>query len=309
GQAPPSRELDLQATGVAPRGGREVGWPGVLGGSESARRPPVLSAPRALSLVTEGRRAGRTPSGRIPLLSLHSAASRPQPKRCPAAARKDLRNVRRSWRERLYLLGPSAVPPPVGVTTHHVESAAQLQWALGNAAKGADVIVMTAAVADYRPAREAKEKLKRGELGAKTSIELVANPDLLAELGKQRKGSTPLLVGFAAETEDVLENARAKLAAKRCDLIVANNVGEANAGFAVDTNHVQLVDAEEEVDVPPAPKSEVAHRILDKIVSMLGPEAGTDDAGGRVRELGGEAPAKTRAIAAKRAKAKPRRRN
>src|SRR5439155_1649056 len=73
----------------------------------------------------------------------HSAASRPQPKRCPAAARKDLRNVRRSWRERLYLLGPSAVPPPVGVTTHHVESAAQLQWALGNAAKGADVIVMT----------------------------------------------------------------------------------------------------------------------------------------------------------------------
>jgi len=77
------------------------------------------------------------------------------------------------------------VPPPVGVTTHHVESAAQLQWALGNAAKGADVIVMTAAVADYRPAREAKEKLKRGELG---------NPDLLAELGKQRKGSTPLLV-------------------------------------------------------------------------------------------------------------------
>src|SRR5439155_13127343 len=67
GQAPPSRELDLQATGVAPRGGREVGWPGVLGGSESARRPPVLSAPRALSLVTEGRRAGRTPSGRLPL--------------------------------------------------------------------------------------------------------------------------------------------------------------------------------------------------------------------------------------------------
>ena len=86
------------------------------------------------------------------------------------------------------------MPPPVGVTTHHVESAAQLQCALGNAAKGADVIVMTAAVADYRPAREAKEKLKRGELGAKTSIELVANPDLLAELGKQRKGSTPLLV-------------------------------------------------------------------------------------------------------------------
>jgi phosphopantothenoylcysteine decarboxylase/phosphopantothenate--cysteine ligase len=167
------------------------------------------------------------------------------------------------------ILGPSAVPPPVGVTTNHVETAAQLQWALTNAAKGADAIVMTAAVADYRPAREAKEKLKRGDLGAKTSIELVANPDVLAELGKQRKGRVPLLVGFAAETEDVIDNARKKLAQKKCDLIVANDVSEPNAGFAVDTNHVQLVDANEVVDVPSAPKSEVAHRILDKIAEML----------------------------------------
>jgi phosphopantothenoylcysteine decarboxylase/phosphopantothenate--cysteine ligase len=171
------------------------------------------------------------------------------------------------------ILGPSAVPPPIGVTTNHVETAAQLQWALANAAKGADAIVMTAAVADYRPAREAKEKLKRGELGAKTTIELVANPDVLAELGKQRKGRVPLLVGFAAETENVIENARKKLAQKKCDLIVANDVSEPNAGFAVDTNHVQLVDSDEVVDVPPAPKSEVAHRILDKIVGMLGEPA------------------------------------
>jgi phosphopantothenoylcysteine decarboxylase/phosphopantothenate--cysteine ligase len=168
------------------------------------------------------------------------------------------------------ILGPSAVPPPIGVATSHVETAAQLQWALTNAAKGADAIVMTAAVADYLPAREAKEKLKRGQLGAKTTIELVANPDVLAELGKQRKGRTPLLVGFAAETEDVLDNARKKLAQKKCDLIVANDVSEPNAGFAVDTNHVQLVDANEVVDIPSAPKAEVAHRILDKIVEMLG---------------------------------------
>jgi phosphopantothenoylcysteine decarboxylase/phosphopantothenate--cysteine ligase len=171
------------------------------------------------------------------------------------------------------ILGPSAVPPPLGVTTNHVETAAQLQWALANASKGADAIVMTAAVADYRPAREAKEKLKRGELGAKTSIDLVANPDLLAELGKQRKGTTPLLVGFAAETEDLIDNARKKLATKKCDLIVANDVGEPNAGFAVDTNHVQLVDANEVIDVPAAPKTEVAHRILDKIVELLGTPA------------------------------------
>lgn len=170
------------------------------------------------------------------------------------------------------ILGPSAVPPPIGVTTSHVETAAQLQWALANAGKGADAIIMTAAVADYRPAREAKEKLKRGDMGPKTSIELVANPDLLAELGKTRKGTSPLLVGFAAETEDLIENARKKLSSKQVDLIVANDVSEPNAGFAVDTNHVQLVDHDEVIDVPPAPKSEVAHRILDKIVMMLGEE-------------------------------------
>jgi phosphopantothenoylcysteine decarboxylase / phosphopantothenate---cysteine ligase len=167
------------------------------------------------------------------------------------------------------ILGPSAVPPPIGVTTNHVETAAQLQWALANAAKGADAIVMTAAVADYRPAQEAKEKLKRGALGAKTSIELIANPDLLAELGKQRKGRAPVLVGFAAETENVLDNARKKLSQKKVDLIVANDVSEPSSGFAVDTNHVQLVDNSEVVDVPSAPKSEVAHRILDKIVALL----------------------------------------
>jgi phosphopantothenoylcysteine decarboxylase / phosphopantothenate---cysteine ligase len=167
------------------------------------------------------------------------------------------------------ILGPSAVAPPIGVATNHVETAAQLQWALDRAARGADAIIMTAAVADYRPAKEAKEKLKRGQLGQKTAIDLVANPDLLAELGKQRKGRAPLLVGFAAETENVLDNARDKLVPKRCDLIVANDVSEPNSGFAVDTNHVQLVDRDGVVEVPPAPKSEVAHRILDKIVDLF----------------------------------------
>jgi phosphopantothenoylcysteine decarboxylase/phosphopantothenate--cysteine ligase len=171
------------------------------------------------------------------------------------------------------ILGPSAVPPPVGVATSHVETAAQLQWALASAGKTADAVIMTAAVADYRPAKEAKEKLKRGELGARTKIDLVANPDLLAELGANRKGARPLLVGFAAETHDVIANAKAKLASKKCDLIVANDVGEPNAGFAVDTNHVQLVDRAGVVDVPPGPKSEVAHRILDRVVALLGAPA------------------------------------
>ncbi len=168
------------------------------------------------------------------------------------------------------ILGPSGVAPPLGVTTSHVETAAQLQWALDSAAKTADAIVMTAAVADYRPAKEAKSKLKRGELGAKTEIQLVANPDLLAGLGAKRRGRHPVLVGFAAETDDVIGNAKKKLAAKRCDLIVANDVGEPNAGFAVDTNHVHLVDRHGVEDVAPGPKSEVAHRIIDKLVTLLG---------------------------------------
>jgi phosphopantothenoylcysteine decarboxylase/phosphopantothenate--cysteine ligase len=167
------------------------------------------------------------------------------------------------------ILGPSAVPPPVGVQTSHVETAAQLQWALGNAARDADAIVMTAAVADYRPRKEAKEKLKRGQLGSKMEIELVANPDLLAELGAKRKGARPLLVGFAAETNDVVANAQHKLHTKKCDLIVANDVREPNSGFAVDTNHVQLVDASGVIDVPPGPKTEVAHRILDRMIDLL----------------------------------------
>ena len=167
------------------------------------------------------------------------------------------------------IFGPSGVAPPVGVETSHVESAAQLQWALANAVKDADVVVMTAAVADYRPASVATEKLKRGDIGPSMTVDLVANPDLLAELGKQRKGARPLLVGFAAETHDVIANAQKKLLTKKCDLVVANDIAEPGSGFAVDTNHVQLVDASGVDDVPAGPKSEVAHRILDRVVAKL----------------------------------------
>ncbi len=167
------------------------------------------------------------------------------------------------------VLGPSAVPPPVGVNTMSVENATQLQWALGDAVKDADVVVMTAAVADYRPAKEAKQKIKRGQLGQKATIELVQNPDLLAELGKARGNrTTPLLVGFAAETDDVIGNAEKKLVTKKVDLVVANDVSEPGSGFAVDTNRVTLVDTSGAIEVPAGTKSEVAHRILDHVVAM-----------------------------------------
>jgi phosphopantothenoylcysteine decarboxylase/phosphopantothenate--cysteine ligase len=167
------------------------------------------------------------------------------------------------------VLGPSAVPPPIGVTTMSVENATQLQWALNDATKDADVVVMTAAVADYRPETEAKQKIKRNQLGNKASIELVQNPDLLAELGKKRGSKrTPLLVGFAAETEDVIGNAEKKLVSKSCDLVVANDVSEPGSGFAVDTNRVTLVDTSGAIEVPAGTKAEVAHRILDHVVAM-----------------------------------------
>ena len=167
------------------------------------------------------------------------------------------------------VLGPSAVPPPIGVMTMNVENANQLQWALADATKDADVVVMTAAVADYRPAKEAKQKIKRGQLGNTATIELVQNPDLLAELGKKRGNkTTPLLVGFAAETDDVLGNAAKKLQTKKCDLVVANDVSEPGSGFAVDTNRVTLVDSSGAIEVPAGTKAEVAHRILDHVVAM-----------------------------------------
>lgn len=167
------------------------------------------------------------------------------------------------------VLGPSALPPPLGVTTMSVESATQMQWALNDAAKDADVVIMTAAVADFRPAKEAEHKLKRGQLGPQIALELVQNPDLLAELGKKRGASTtPLLVGFAAETEDMIGNAEQKLATKKCDLVVANDVTEPGAGFAVDTNRVTLVDSSGAMELPAGTKAEVAHRILDHVVAM-----------------------------------------
>lgn len=182
--------------------------------------------------------------------------------------------VRRGARVTL-ILGPSAVAPPLGAEVVRVESARELAAAVAAVEGACDAIVMAAAVADYRPKAVATQKLKRGAIGKTMTLELVANDDVLAGLGARRaarkgaKGRRPLLVGFAAETEDVIANARKKLATKRCDLVVANDVSEADAGFAVDTNRVVLVDAASAIAVPHGPKTEVAHRIVDRIVALL----------------------------------------
>jgi phosphopantothenoylcysteine decarboxylase/phosphopantothenate--cysteine ligase len=165
--------------------------------------------------------------------------------------------------------GPTALPTPGGVTRVDVESARQMREAVTERAAAQAAIVMSAAVADYRPAEIAATKLKKAALGAAPSIALVQNPDILAELGKMA-APRPLLVGFAAETDDVERRAVEKRAQKGCDLLVANDVSEEGSGFGTDTNRVLLVERERAEWLPRMSKREVADRILDRVVAALG---------------------------------------
>ncbi len=170
------------------------------------------------------------------------------------------------------VLGPTAQAVPVGINVVAVETALQMQAAVRLHASRSDVVVMAAAVADFRAASIAPHKLKRANLGSLPTLALQANPDILAALGadrKKRKANRPLLVGFAAETQDVIANARAKLARKQIDVVVANDVAQADAGFSVDTNRVIMIDAHHVDYVPFGSKAEVAHHIWDALVPRL----------------------------------------
>jgi phosphopantothenoylcysteine decarboxylase/phosphopantothenate--cysteine ligase len=164
---------------------------------------------------------------------------------------------------------PTHLATPPGVTRHDVTTALELRDAVLALVDDADVVVKAAAVADFRPVSAATSKLKK-DAGVPT-IELAANPDVLAELGARRDGAThPVLVGFAAETDDVEEHGRAKLARKGADLLVVNDVAAPDAGFEVDTNRVVLLDRDGgRVEVPLTTKTEVASRVLDAVVSRL----------------------------------------
>jgi phosphopantothenoylcysteine decarboxylase/phosphopantothenate--cysteine ligase len=170
------------------------------------------------------------------------------------------RVARRRGAEVTLVSGPTALVPPPGVHTVAVRSARDMARAVEEAFTRATVVIMTAAVADYRPRRELARKLKK--TAAAMALELERNPDILAALAR-RKGRR-LVVGFAAETHDVVTEARRKLTEKRCDLIVANDVTAAGAGFGSDTNRVRLLDAGGlDESLPVLPKEEVAERILD----------------------------------------------
>ena len=160
--------------------------------------------------------------------------------------------------------GPTALEPPPFVELVRVESAQQMHDAVMAAAPAQDVVIKAAAVADYRPAHTAGEKIKKS--GADLTLELTRTPDILAELGAARRPGQ-FLCGFAMETRDLLDNARAKLEKKSADMIVANSLREAGAGFGGATNHVTLVEPTGCTELPLAGKDEVAHRILDRILA------------------------------------------
>ena len=162
------------------------------------------------------------------------------------------------------ITAPTSLPEPAGIEVVHVQTASQMKEAVAQAVTKADALIMAAAVADYQPKTFTESKIKKE--APTLTLELVRTPDILTEV----KGDF-LRVGFAAESEDVIANARQKLQKKQLDLIVANDITSAESGFGVDTNKVTFIDRDGKVEeLPLLTKREVADRILDKVVGMLG---------------------------------------
>jgi phosphopantothenoylcysteine decarboxylase/phosphopantothenate--cysteine ligase len=159
--------------------------------------------------------------------------------------------------------GPTALKPPGAAEVTAVESAAEMRDAVLRLLPDASVVIKTAAVADYRPKQIAEQKLKRT---GPMSLELEPTTDILAEVARLKKSQ--IIVGFAAETQNALENARKKLAAKALDAIVVNDVSREGVGFDSDRNAVTIIAHDEIVEVPETSKWEVAQRVLDQVVRL-----------------------------------------
>ena len=163
--------------------------------------------------------------------------------------------------------GPTSLKPPRGVALERVNTAEEMRRAVLDGCRGFDVIIKAAAVLDYKPRERAAHKIKRK--GREQTLELIENPDILAELGCDRDAGRRLLVGFAAETQDLLVHAQEKLKKKNLDMIVANDVSRHDAGFEVNTNSVKVIYRDGRVEEwALMPKEEVAHRLLDRIKEM-----------------------------------------
>jgi len=160
---------------------------------------------------------------------------------------------------------PSSLPKPIGMDVVNVGTAQEMYEAVKKAVDKADALIMAAAVADYRPKKVSKNKIKRQRASSLT-LELERTPDILVEV----KGKF-LRVGFAAESENLVANAKEKLKKKRLDLIVANDITALGSGIGADTNQVVIIDRKGKVEkLPLLPKREVADRVLDKVTQFLG---------------------------------------
>jgi phosphopantothenoylcysteine decarboxylase/phosphopantothenate--cysteine ligase len=165
--------------------------------------------------------------------------------------------------------GPTTIAVPAVNEVVNVRGAAEMHQAVLSRSDAQDVIVMAAAVADYAPAERAGQKVAKD--ADTLTLVLKKNPDILAELGKRRVATSrgPILVGFAAETQDVLSRASAKRERKHADFIVANDVSRADAGFDVDTNAVTIVGPDGAETVPLQSKALVAGEILNRVERLL----------------------------------------
>jgi phosphopantothenoylcysteine decarboxylase/phosphopantothenate--cysteine ligase len=163
----------------------------------------------------------------------------------------------------ILIAGPTSLPPPPGVEVVPVQTASQMKTAVDGAVSRTDVLIMAAAVADYQPRTTAEGKIKKE--ASSLTLELVRTPDILAEV----KGDF-IKVGFAAESEDIVANAKEKLRKKQLDLIVANDITTADSGFGTDTNKVSIIDRGGNVEeLPLLSKREVADRVLDRVVQLI----------------------------------------
>jgi phosphopantothenoylcysteine decarboxylase / phosphopantothenate---cysteine ligase len=164
---------------------------------------------------------------------------------------------------------PCSLPTPVGASRIDVSTAHEMAHAVLEACASADALIMAAAVADFRPVRPADQKLKKG--AGLPVLELERTTDILRAVAevRARSGRPACVVGFAAETGDLLANARKKLQEKRLSLVVANDVSKQDAGFGADTNRVTLIDSEGAEELPRLSKAEVSERILDRVVALI----------------------------------------
>ncbi|MBN1627265.1 MAG: bifunctional phosphopantothenoylcysteine decarboxylase/phosphopantothenate--cysteine ligase CoaBC [Deltaproteobacteria bacterium] len=163
--------------------------------------------------------------------------------------------------------GPVALKPPAGIDFHQVKTAEEMRKAALAEAGQADVIIKAAAVSDYRPGETALQKIKKDE--GSFTLNMIKNPDILAELGALKKNDGFILVGFAAETESLTANAEEKLRKKNLDMIVANDVSREDSGFDAENNKVQIIYRDGKVeDLPLMPKESLADQLLDRIMVL-----------------------------------------